>query len=237
MQNEEATSAEALENGYDLQQLRKSVAMLAMDLCHARSVYRRLERIADSMSDGNRALVRKIDELEDAAKEAGERLGVTMKEKAELSAQVEALKDGRSPDWMLNRDDQGVVVGIHWGGRYFSAASEASVTFENDGRRVTTISATVNSAHDCLVKCKPGEPFFVLLGRDPEGAATIRFWADRRSKRSFGDNSFVFEKGKIDEAREIADAFDKWRIENGSSAKPRGNGGEPRPMVPRRPED
>lgn len=196
-----------------------ALAMLSCDLVNARSFGQSMERIADSMSDGNRALVRKIDELEEAAKEAGERLGVTMKEKAELEAQVQALKDGRFPDWMLNRDDRGVVVGIHWGGCYYSAA---------DSRVVDLAEFT-----DCFAKRKPGEPVFVLLGRDPEGAATIRFWADLRAKRSYSDCSLAYESRKLDEAREIADSFDRWRNENGSSAKT----SAVRRAVPRHPED
>lgn len=225
MQNEEAMTpnADDLENGYELHQLRKSIVMLAMDLCHARSAYRSLERIADSMSDGNRILVRKIDELEAAANEAGERLVITMKEKAELSESLEAALCASAAaltSGMVTRDDTGTVVGIHFGGRYFTRSDP-----RND--------SPVNDICGCLAKRQPGEPIFVLLGRDPEGAMAIRFWADRRGSRSFEDQSFVFESRKVNEAREIADSFDKWRIEHGSSAKTP----EPRRAIPRRPED
>lgn len=34
--------------------------------------------------------------------------------------------------------------------------------------------------HDCLAKRRPGEPMFIILGRDPDGANTVRGWASRR---------------------------------------------------------
>lgn len=34
--------------------------------------------------------------------------------------------------------------------------------------------------HDCLAKRRPGEPMFILLGRDPDAHNVVRFWADRR---------------------------------------------------------
>ena len=34
--------------------------------------------------------------------------------------------------------------------------------------------------HDCLAKRRPGEPMFILLGRDPDAWQIVRMWATRR---------------------------------------------------------
>lgn len=34
--------------------------------------------------------------------------------------------------------------------------------------------------HDCLAKRRPGEPMFILLGRDPDAHHLVRLWAKRR---------------------------------------------------------
>jgi hypothetical protein len=34
--------------------------------------------------------------------------------------------------------------------------------------------------HDCLAKRRPGEPMFILLGRDPDAWQIVQAWADRR---------------------------------------------------------
>ena len=34
--------------------------------------------------------------------------------------------------------------------------------------------------HDCLAKRRPGEPMFIILGRDPDGHNIVRSWAERR---------------------------------------------------------
>lgn len=34
--------------------------------------------------------------------------------------------------------------------------------------------------HDCLAKRRPGEPMFILLGRDPDAHNIVRMWAERR---------------------------------------------------------
>jgi hypothetical protein len=34
--------------------------------------------------------------------------------------------------------------------------------------------------HDCLAKRRPGEPMFILLGRDPDAHNIVRIWAERR---------------------------------------------------------
>jgi hypothetical protein len=56
---------------------------------------------------------------------------------------------------------------------------------------------------DCLVKAKPGEPMFIILGRDPDGGNIVRLWAQRR-----------FDAGDTEHAGPvfaIADAMDTWR--------------------------
>ncbi len=39
-------------------------------------------------------------------------------------------------------------------------------------------TSTENSS--CISRAKPGEPMFVLMGRDPAMAETVAFWAARR---------------------------------------------------------
>jgi hypothetical protein len=56
---------------------------------------------------------------------------------------------------------------------------------------------------DCLAKAKPGEPMFIILGRDPDGGNIVRLWAQRR-----------FDAGDTEHAGPvfaIADAMDAWR--------------------------
>lgn len=72
---------------------------------------------------------------------------------------------------------------------------------------------------DCLSKARPGEPMFVLLGRDPVMEATIRFWADAREqamRRPYGDPDALpdtpREWGHIDGARRFADAARAYRV-------------------------
>ena len=55
---------------------------------------------------------------------------------------------------------------------------------------------------DCLAKRKPGEPLFVILGRDPDGGNIVRLWAERR--RDAGDPDHA------EPVFAIADAMDAW---------------------------
>lgn len=57
--------------------------------------------------------------------------------------------------------------------------------------------------YDCMNAAEPDEPIFVLLGRDPEAAATVRQWSHlRRARKSFSL--------KADEALLVADAMDEY---------------------------
>jgi hypothetical protein len=42
---------------------------------------------------------------------------------------------------------------------------------------------------DCLAKARPGEPMFIILGRDPDGATIVKLWADRRAAAGDPDHA------------------------------------------------
>ena len=54
-----------------------------------------------------------------------------------------------------------------------------------------------------LMKADDSEPIFVLRAQDSLAAAVVRFWADQAEKA--GANA-----AKIAEAREVADAMERW---------------------------
>lgn len=55
----------------------------------------------------------------------------------------------------------------------------------------------------CLNKAAANEPLFVLRGKDPVGAATVRHWATMAEG--------IHEPEKIQEALKLADQMDAWR--------------------------
>lgn len=55
----------------------------------------------------------------------------------------------------------------------------------------------------CLNKAQSNEPLFVLRGKDPVGAATVRHWATMAEG--------IHEPAKIQEALKLADQMDAWR--------------------------
>lgn len=61
---------------------------------------------------------------------------------------------------------------------------------------------------DCYAAAEPDEPMFILLARDPEAAALVRAWAQRRSEQPRPNPA------KISEAYKLADEMDAWREEN-----------------------
>lgn len=61
---------------------------------------------------------------------------------------------------------------------------------------------------DCYEKAHPDEEMFVLLGRDPSGAALVRAWA--RIREAGGEDPAV-----VAEAMECADKMDAWAEEQG----------------------
>jgi hypothetical protein len=72
---------------------------------------------------------------------------------------------------------------------------------------MTTMGSKNNPGKfDCYEKAHPDEPMFVLLGRDPAGAAVVRFWMDLRAEFSNRDK----DKAMLDEAAACAEAMDKW---------------------------
>jgi len=42
---------------------------------------------------------------------------------------------------------------------------------------------------DCLAKARLGEPMFIILGRDPDGATIVKLWADRRAAAGDPDHA------------------------------------------------
>ncbi|PWC48150.1 hypothetical protein TSA6c_17090 [Azospirillum sp. TSA6c] len=67
------------------------------------------------------------------------------------------------------------------------------------------------SGNPCLQKLRPGEPFFVLLGRDRNAAEAVRCWAGlREADRGASD--------RVDDARQIAGRMDAYRGDGVSSA-------------------
>ena len=68
---------------------------------------------------------------------------------------------------------------------------------------------------DCYEKADPDEPMFILLGRDPMAANTVRQWAAWRHRQECADrgipwNPEVPVSPKILEALDCADAMDEW---------------------------
>lgn len=66
--------------------------------------------------------------------------------------------------------------------------------------------AEVKTNHDCLAKRRPGEPMFILLGRDPDGHNLVRSWAERR--RAAGGDPEHCQQGLDTAARMEAYAAD-----------------------------
>lgn len=56
----------------------------------------------------------------------------------------------------------------------------------------------------CAQNAKEGEPVFILLGRDPEAPAALKYWAGMRQKREP-------ESTKSYDAWETSDLMDKYR--------------------------
>jgi hypothetical protein len=59
--------------------------------------------------------------------------------------------------------------------------------------------------YDCYKNAEPDEPMFVLLARDPLAPILVKMWAELREESTSGDDDV------IDEARECADAMERWR--------------------------
>ena len=55
---------------------------------------------------------------------------------------------------------------------------------------------------DCLAKRLPGEPMFIILGRDPDGANIVRLWAERRIAAGDAEHG--------ESVLKIADEMDAW---------------------------
>ncbi len=85
------------------------------------------------------------------------------------------------------------------------AAMEAAIRAAFATRPPASVSGDLDDANRaCLAKRKPGEPTFIILGRDPDGATIVRLWAERRALAGGEDNH-------VASVRAIADAMQAWR--------------------------
>lgn len=64
---------------------------------------------------------------------------------------------------------------------------------------------TISDPKSCLNKAESDEPIFVLRGKDPLAAQTVRNWAE--AALALGTHSV----GKAQDALEIAQRMDDWR--------------------------
>ena len=68
---------------------------------------------------------------------------------------------------------------------------------------MTSIAHLSKANQDCLAKAKPGEPVFIILGRDPDGGNITRLWGARRL--AAGDRAHGAA------VLDIADDMNAWR--------------------------
>lgn len=64
----------------------------------------------------------------------------------------------------------------------------------------------------CYAAALPDEPIFTILGRDPAGPATLRFWASERARQGKTINADDFDRHSA--ALVDAVAFEQWRERN-----------------------
>lgn len=67
---------------------------------------------------------------------------------------------------------------------------------------------------DCYLKAEPDEPLFTLIARDPLAPGIVRAWALAR------ENARGAEDPKVEEARELADRMDAWRMAKTGDERP-----------------
>jgi len=67
--------------------------------------------------------------------------------------------------------------------------------------------------YDCYAAADPDEPMFVLLARDPSAHLLVGLWALIRDK--LGEDT----AGKIEEARDCADAMRDWLVGHADDKK------------------
>ena len=70
--------------------------------------------------------------------------------------------------------------------------------------------------YDCYAKAEPGEPMFVLLGRDPSAALLVRLWALIRHRQNEQCGNGDLEQ--IDEALRCAQDMQHWHLNHGRRA-------------------
>jgi len=64
----------------------------------------------------------------------------------------------------------------------------------------------------CLNKREPGEPMFIILGRDPDGGTIVRLWGERRTQAGEPEHGA--------KAIAIADLMDEWAKEHRPHSAP-----------------
>lgn len=64
---------------------------------------------------------------------------------------------------------------------------------------------------DCYEEAEDDEPMFVLLARDESAPVLVRLWAELRA---LGGGELV----KVEEAREVAEQMENWRLQHRSSS-------------------
>lgn len=67
-------------------------------------------------------------------------------------------------------------------------------------------------SYDCYANAEPDEPMFILLGRDPHGAAAVRKWAADREQMIQAGLKPADDMRMVWEARECADAMEAYHI-------------------------
>jgi len=75
-------------------------------------------------------------------------------------------------------------------------------------------SKTNPAKFDCYANALPDEPMFILLARDPFAPALVRSWANEREQRIGSGVRPIEDRAMVAEARECAEAMEKWRSEN-----------------------
>lgn len=68
------------------------------------------------------------------------------------------------------------------------------------------------SAYRCYEAALPDEPIFTILARDPAGPATLRYWAQARTKH--GKTANTDDTDRIEDALRDADLMEEWRKAN-----------------------
>lgn len=117
------------------------------------------------------------------------------------------IMSGGKLDWRSRLEDSDFLESADWQTalEYARAAQTALVPRAD--------MAELDAANrDCLAKRKPGEPVFIILGRDPDGGNIVRLWGERR--RDAG------EPGHGEKAIAIAERMVEWAQDHKPTSAP-----------------